>query len=80
MKQVTQRLRNGRIEDRNRRAGWGASCRACKPGQRRNRQRGLLNANEVERIVKANTNGTEDNALRIWALLTPELWQQAFFS
>jgi hypothetical protein len=31
----------------------------------------------VTRIVAAERAGTEDNALRIWTLLTLELWQQA---
>jgi asparagine synthase (glutamine-hydrolysing) len=40
--------------------------------------RGLFNPTEVERLVRANQAGAEDNALRIWALLTFELWQQIF--
>jgi hypothetical protein len=32
----------------------------------------------VERIVAANAAGSEDNALRLWALLTLELWQRTF--
>jgi asparagine synthase (glutamine-hydrolysing) len=40
--------------------------------------RGLLDPNEVRRLVKANDVGAEDNALRIWALLTLELWQREF--
>lgn len=42
------------------------------------RSRGLFEPREVRRIVDANRAGTEDNALRLWALLTLELWQQAF--
>ncbi len=41
--------------------------------------RGLLDPDAVQRLIRANEAGTEDNALRIWALLTLELWQQAFF-
>lgn len=41
-------------------------------------ERGLLDPTEVRRIVTANQNGTEDNALRIWALVHLELWQQTF--
>jgi asparagine synthase (glutamine-hydrolysing) len=44
------------------------------------RDRGLLDPGEVQRIISANADGTEDNALRIWALLTLELWQEAFFA
>jgi asparagine synthase (glutamine-hydrolysing) len=40
--------------------------------------RGLFDPQEVRRLVEANRAGTEDNALRIWALLTLELWQQTF--
>ena len=40
--------------------------------------RGLFDPAEVKRLVTATADGTEDNALRLWALLTLELWQQAF--
>jgi asparagine synthase (glutamine-hydrolysing) len=40
--------------------------------------RGLLDAREVQRLRRANEQGQEDNALRLWALLTLELWQQQF--
>ncbi len=42
------------------------------------RARGLFEPREVRRIIDANRSGTEDNALRLWALLNLELWQQAF--
>lgn len=42
------------------------------------RARGLFDPHEVQRLRTANEAGTEDNALRLWALLTLELWQQAF--
>jgi asparagine synthase (glutamine-hydrolysing) len=42
------------------------------------RRRGLFDPLEVERIVAANEAGTEDNALRIWALLTLDIWQQTY--
>jgi len=41
------------------------------------RARGLFDPGEVQRIIAAERAGTEDNALRIWTLLTLELWQQA---
>jgi asparagine synthase (glutamine-hydrolysing) len=40
--------------------------------------RGLFDAAEVQRLRRANEAGTEDNALRLWSLLTLELWQQQF--
>jgi asparagine synthase (glutamine-hydrolysing) len=40
--------------------------------------RGLFDPAEVQRLLRANQEGTEDNALRIWELLTLELWQQTF--
>jgi asparagine synthase (glutamine-hydrolysing) len=42
------------------------------------RRRGLFDPVEVKRIIAANEAGTEDNALRLWALLTLEIWQQMF--
>jgi asparagine synthase (glutamine-hydrolysing) len=42
------------------------------------RARGLLNPAMVERIVLENASGIEDHSLRIWALLTLELWFQQF--
>ena len=33
---------------------------------------------EVRRIMAANDSGAEDNALRLWALLTLEIWQQTY--
>jgi asparagine synthase (glutamine-hydrolysing) len=40
--------------------------------------RGLFDPDEVQRLICANEAGTEDNALRLWALLTLELWQREF--
>lgn len=40
--------------------------------------RGLFDPNEVQRLVSATADGTEDNALRLWALLTLELWHKEF--
>jgi asparagine synthase (glutamine-hydrolysing) len=42
------------------------------------RSRGLFEPKEVQRLIAANRVGTEDNALRLWALLNLELWQQTF--
>jgi len=42
------------------------------------RARGLLHPAEVRRIIAASEAGAEDNALRIWAMLTLELWQREF--
>ncbi len=41
-------------------------------------RRGLFEPREVERLIAANDAGTEDNALRLWALLTLEIWQQTY--
>ena len=40
--------------------------------------RGLFDPAEVTRLMAANRAGNEDNALRLWALLTLELWQRTF--
>lgn len=40
--------------------------------------RGLFEPTEVQRLIRANEDGTEDNALRLWSLLTLELWQREF--
>ncbi|MHB8469206.1 MAG: asparagine synthase (glutamine-hydrolyzing) [Gaiellaceae bacterium] len=40
--------------------------------------RGLFDPVEVRRLIDDNHAGREDNALRIWSLLTFELWQQSF--
>jgi asparagine synthase (glutamine-hydrolysing) len=70
-------------------AGFGAPIRAWLVGDLKPmidevlspaavRERGLLDADEVTRLVRANHAGHEDNALRIWALLTLELWFRTF--
>jgi asparagine synthase (glutamine-hydrolysing) len=74
-------------------AGFGAPVRAWLSGDGelapmvrdllsvdRVRARGLFSPEEVQRIIRANALGTEDNALRIWALLTFELWHERFMS
>ncbi len=40
--------------------------------------RGMLNYSFVEKILADQQSGTEDNAFRIWALLTLELWMRTF--
>jgi asparagine synthase (glutamine-hydrolysing) len=42
------------------------------------RDRGLFDANTVKAIYDANQQGYEDNALRLWALVTLELWFETF--
>jgi asparagine synthase (glutamine-hydrolysing) len=42
------------------------------------RERGLFEPSEVTRLIRANDEGREDNAFRIWALLTLELWYRTF--
>ena len=74
-------------------AGFGAPVRAWLTGDGdlapmvrdllsvdRVRERGLFDPGEVQRIIRANETGAEDNALRIWALLTFELWHDAFMT
>jgi asparagine synthase (glutamine-hydrolysing) len=74
---------------RRRKAGFGAPIRSWLVGElkplvdealsrERVTARGLFDPDEVERILAANEEGRADNALRIWALLTIELWQQTF--
>jgi asparagine synthase (glutamine-hydrolysing) len=70
-------------------AGFGAPIRAWLAGDLKPmisevlaesvvRERGLLDPDEVTRLIKANDAGHEDNALRIWTLLTLELWFRNF--
>ena len=70
-------------------AGFGAPIRAWLVGDLKPmvrellapavvRERGLLDHREVTRLVQQNEAGREDNALRIWALLTLELWLRTF--
>jgi asparagine synthase (glutamine-hydrolysing) len=42
------------------------------------RDRGLLDAETVKEIYDANLQGYEDYALRLWALVTLELWFETF--
>ncbi len=74
---------------RRRKAGFGAPVRAWLTGDLKEllhdtlspasvAARGLLDPVEVQRLMAANETGAEDNALRLWALLTLELWQQTF--
>jgi asparagine synthase (glutamine-hydrolysing) len=41
-------------------------------------QRGLFNYSFVQKLLADQHSGTEDNAFRIWALLTLELWMRTF--
>ena len=42
------------------------------------RSRGLLSPDVVERIIREHRQGREDHSLRIWALLTLEVWIREF--
>jgi asparagine synthase (glutamine-hydrolysing) len=42
------------------------------------RARGLFEPQEVQRLIAENERDEADHALRIWALLTLELWQRTF--
>jgi asparagine synthase (glutamine-hydrolysing) len=70
-------------------AGFGAPIRAWLVGDLKPmvddllspdaiRARGLFEPSEVSRLIRANDAGQEDNAFRIWALLTLELWYRTF--
>lgn len=70
-------------------AGFGAPIRSWLVGElrpmvsellspERVRERGLFDQAAVARLVDDFGAAREDNALRIWALLTLELWQQQF--
>jgi asparagine synthase (glutamine-hydrolysing) len=72
-----------------RKAGFGAPVRSWLTGELRPMvdellsfttvsKRGLFDPHEVQRLIAANACGREDNALRIWALLTLEIWQQTY--
>src|SRR5262249_35357716 len=41
-------------------------------------ERGYFSPKEVRRLIDANNSGREDNALKIFQLLTLELWQRTF--
>jgi asparagine synthase (glutamine-hydrolysing) len=61
--------------------GKGARARpllddALAPGQLQ--ARGLFDPAAIEGLVARNDAGQEDNALRLWTLLTLELWQREF--
>jgi asparagine synthase (glutamine-hydrolysing) len=42
-------------------------------------ERSLLNPGVVYRMLREHRNGWEDHSLRIWALLTLEVWIQEFY-
>lgn len=43
-------------------------------------KRGLFEYSEVRRIIDDNLSGREDNSLKVYQLLTLELWHEAFLS
>jgi asparagine synthase (glutamine-hydrolysing) len=42
-------------------------------------RRGLYDPVHVEKLIRRDRNGMEDNALTIWMLLTNELWFRTLF-
>jgi len=46
--------------------------------ERRVRSRGLLRVDGVKRLLREHATGQMDHGLRIWSLLTLELWMQEF--
>jgi asparagine synthase (glutamine-hydrolysing) len=74
---------------RRRKAGFTAPARAWLAGPLRPvvddllsgetvRRRGLFDPAGVRRLIDSNARGEADNALRIWTLLTLEVWQRTF--
>ena len=74
---------------RRRKTGFAAPVRAWVQGPlrplirellapERLRRRGLLDPEGVWEVIEAQWSGREDNALRIWAFLTLELWAMTF--
>jgi hypothetical protein len=43
-------------------------------------KRGLFDYAEVRRIIDDNLSGREDNSLKVYQLLTLELWHEAFLA
>jgi len=91
-KYILKRSQNGTLPQgviRRPKAGFGAPVRSwlvndLKPmlddllSPESVRARGIFEQTEVKRLIEANTDGSEDNALRLWALLTLELWQRTY--
>ncbi|MDP9270165.1 MAG: asparagine synthase (glutamine-hydrolyzing) [Chloroflexota bacterium] len=91
-KYILKRSMRGVLPERilhRRKAGFGAPVRAwmgheLRPmiedllSQETVRRRGLFEPEAVAEMIRANDAGTEDNTLRIWALMVLELWQQEF--
>ncbi len=46
--------------------------------EKRVRERGLFQPAAVAQLIHENESGQQDHSLRLWALLTLELWQQTF--
>lgn len=46
--------------------------------EKRIRERGLFQPAAVAHMIQENETGRQDHSLRLWALLTLELWQQTF--
>jgi asparagine synthase (glutamine-hydrolysing) len=46
--------------------------------EKRVKERGLFQPAAVARLIQENETGSQDHSLRLWSLLTLELWQQNF--
>jgi asparagine synthase (glutamine-hydrolysing) len=88
LKQVARRHVPAKIVERPK-SGFAAPVRAWVQGplrpmirelldRERLRARGWLDPEGVWRVIEAQWSGREDNALRIWAFLTLELWAATF--
>jgi asparagine synthase (glutamine-hydrolysing) len=45
---------------------------------RRSRERGIINANAVERLIEEHTSGAVDGGDAVWSLMNLELWYRTF--
>ena len=59
-------------------AGDLKPCRRTSSHRSESEIAGCSRHRKSDRLITANEAGTEDNALRIWALITLELWQRTF--
>jgi asparagine synthase (glutamine-hydrolysing) len=59
------------------REGWGAVARDVLL-DRRSRERGIINAEGVERLIQEHARGVTDGGDALWSLLNLELWYRTF--
>jgi asparagine synthase (glutamine-hydrolysing) len=59
------------------RGAWGAVASEVLL-DRRSRERGIINAGNVERLIQEHARGTTDGGDALWSLLNLELWYRTF--